>query len=88
VAGYRVVCVWAAAAKTIRTLKPSFCDSHSQYSMPKSLDGTCRACEKCRDNEVGCVVLNCRLLVDDVNFSMLRVTTASSLVNMEYDKVL
>jgi hypothetical protein len=32
----------------------------------KSFNTTHWACVKCRDDEVGCVMLNCRLLVDDV----------------------
>jgi hypothetical protein len=87
VVGYRIVCVWEVAAKTLHTFNSSFYDTHSHYNMPKPSNITFRACERCRGNEVGCVVLNCRLLVDDVNFSMLRLTTASSLVNMEDDKV-
>jgi hypothetical protein len=67
VVGYRAVCARASAAKTIHTFKPSFCDTHSHYSIPRSLDRTSWACEKCRDNEVGRLVFNCRLLVDDGN---------------------
>jgi hypothetical protein len=33
-------------------------------------------------------MLNCRHLVDDINFSLLSLTTASSLVNTEDNKVL
>jgi hypothetical protein len=80
--------VFFAAAKTIHTFKSSFCGTHSQYNMRKPSDIACRACERCRGNEVGCFLLNCWLLLDDVNLSMLRLTTASSLVYMEDDEVL
>jgi hypothetical protein len=41
VVGYRVVCARASAAKKIHTFKSSFCDTHSQYNMPKSFNITC-----------------------------------------------
>jgi hypothetical protein len=56
-----------AAAKRLSTFKPSFCDAHYQDSTPKSFDIMHWACVRCRDNEVGCVMWNCCLLVYDVD---------------------